>query len=81
MKLRAVILRNEMDSDHSGWIRACEEFSGKVAYRVVDLTGHDWLEAVRSEPFDLLLAKPGGLTALFKQLYDERIFILSGVYG
>lgn len=81
MKLKAVILRNEMDSDHIGWIRACEEFSGKVAYRVVDLTAHDWLEAVQSEPFDLLLAKPGGLTALFKQLYDERIYILSGVYG
>jgi hypothetical protein len=80
-KIRAVILGNELPGDHHLWQRACEEFSERIEWRVVDLTGDDWLEAVEAEPCDILLAKPGGLTASFKQLYDERVYILGKVLG
>ncbi|MRR21559.1 hypothetical protein EG830_01085 [bacterium] len=79
MKIRAVILANERPDEHQLWIRACQKYVEEVEWRVVNLTSHDWLEEVEIEPFDILLAKPGGMTAAFKQLYDERIYILSKV--
>lgn len=81
MKIKAVILRNELDDDHLHWIKACENFQERIDYRVVNLTSNSWLAAIQNEPFDVLLAKPGGLTAPFKQVYDERIYILGVVLG
>lgn len=81
MSIRVVILANERAEDHFLWIRACEKFSDKVSYRVVDLTKDTWYEEIHNEPFNLLLAKPSGVTSTFKQLYDERIYILGKVSG
>lgn len=80
-KLKAIILRNELEDDHIQWIRACEKYIDKVDYRVVNLTADNWLEEIQRQPFNILFAKPGGLTAPFKQLYDERIYILDKVLG
>lgn len=80
-KIKTTILCNELGNDHILWIKACEDFRDQVEYRLVNLTSNNWLEEIRKEPFDILLAKPGGLTAPFKQLYDERIYILSVVLG
>jgi glutathione synthase/RimK-type ligase-like ATP-grasp enzyme len=79
MKIRAVILANERSDEHLLWIRACQKFSGTVEWRVVNMTSWNWLEEVEKEPFDILLAKPGGMTSVFKQLYDERVYILGVV--
>ena len=80
-RIKSVILRNELEDDHIQWIRACERFSDDIEYRVVNLTCDTWLEDIRQDDCDILLAKPGGLTAPFKQLYDERIVILSEILG
>lgn len=74
-------MRNEQEDDHILWVKACEEYRNDIEYRVVNLTASDWLEEIQKEPFDILLAKPGGLTAPFKQLYDERIYILAYILG
>lgn len=71
-----IILKNELEDDHTFWIRACEKLKNKVNYKIVDLTRNNWIENIKIKPFDFLLAKPGGLTSSFKQLYDERISIL-----
>ena len=76
-----VILRNEDPSDHLLWIEACKKFYENVEYRLVNLTSFNWLENLQKQPFDVLLAKPGGLTSTYKQLYDERIFIISHILG
>ncbi len=81
MKLRAVILANESRDDHLPWSEACEKHADRLDYRVVNLVSDSWLEQIREQPFDLLLARPGGLTAHYKQLYDERIFILGVELG
>ena len=81
MRIKAIILRNELKADHDLWIRACEFYQEQLEYRVVNLTSNNWFEEVHREPFDILLAKPGGLTAPFKHLYDERIYILGVVLG
>jgi len=74
--MKAVILKNELPNSHVLWVKACEAYKESVEYRVVDLTRNDWLDKIKSSEFDVLLTKPGGLTAAFKQLYDERIYIL-----
>ena len=78
-KIKAVILGNELKEDIILWEKACKEFTNQISYRVVDLTKNNWLSAIQSAPFDILLAKPSGLTSSFKQLYDEKIYILYNV--
>lgn len=76
---KVAILRNELLNDHKLWVDACEKYSDAFDYTIIDLTAHDWYEKITSQVFDCLLAKPPGLTAKFKQLYDERIFIIDNV--
>lgn len=79
MKIKAIILGNEFEDDHNLWIKACEQYKDQIEYRIVNLTLNTWLEEIHKAPFDILLAKPGGLTSSFKQLYDERIYVLGFV--
>ena len=76
MMIKAVILANELKEDHLPWIIACEQYKDIIDFRVVNLVSYNWYEEVCSHEFDILLAKPGGLTSSFKLLYDERIFNL-----
>lgn len=76
MIFRLGILRNETDDDHFLWISACERFSERLVWKVIDLTRNTWLEDIQAFQPDILLTKPGGLTSVFKQLYDERLMIL-----
>jgi glutathione synthase/RimK-type ligase-like ATP-grasp enzyme len=78
-KINAIILANEYPGDHLFWIKACDCFPSKISYRIVDLTSNNWLEEIQSSPSEILLAKPSGFTASFKQLCDERVYILSKV--
>jgi len=80
-KINAIILANELPEDHQLWIKACDKKKEKVEFRIVNLTRNDWLERVQSRSVDILLAKPGGLTSHFKQLYDERVYILERNLG
>ncbi len=78
-KIKAIILSNELPNDHLLWVKACEKFKEQLEYHIVNLTQNNWLDEIQSFPFEIFLAKPPGLTALFKQLYDERIYILGKV--
>lgn len=80
-KLHFIILRNELSDDHYLWEKACLEFKDILSYSIVDLTKYDWLEKIQEKPADALLAKPGGINGMFKQLYDERIYVLERVLG
>ncbi|UCD18910.1 MAG: hypothetical protein JSU64_05640 [candidate division WOR-3 bacterium] len=81
MAFSFAILKNENDYDHMGWIHACEGSKIPVRYRVIDITRHDWLEKAIAEDFDCFLTRPPGITTHFKQLYDERVYILHAVLG
>lgn len=78
-KFHFVILKNELPHDHASWEKACKDFADYLSYRIVDITGNDWLDNIQNESCDFLLAKPGALSNSFKQLYDERIYILERV--
>lgn len=75
-KYKLAILRNETEGDHDLWIRACEDFEDIIDYTLIDLTKNEWLKNVTELKYDYYLAKPPGLTARFKQLYDERIYLI-----
>jgi glutathione synthase/RimK-type ligase-like ATP-grasp enzyme len=81
MKMNCIILKNELDDDHLLWVRACEMFPKVIDYFIVDLIRNDWLERIQEKKPNVLLAKPGGVNQTFKQLYDERIYILERVLG
>jgi len=75
-RTKITIIANENPSEVDRWIAACHKMNDKVDFQVVNITRNNWLEeTVMSKP-QILLTKPGGLTAPFKQLYDERLTIL-----
>lgn len=80
-QIKIAILRNELDKDHLRWVSACTKFKGRVIFEVIDVTKNDWLDHIFLYNPNLLLLKPGGLTAPFKQLYDERLMILAKELG
>lgn len=75
-RIKLIILQNEQRNDHHRWVAACGTYSDQLNLEVVDLTKNSWLDRIVKFQPDLLLTKPGGLTAPFKQLYDERLTIL-----
>jgi len=79
MMIKAVILANEVSDDHRLWEIACKARKSQIEYRVINLTRDDWFDAIEAAPYDILLAKPSGMTASFKQLYDERIYVLGKI--
>lgn len=72
--MNIVILKNELPDSSKKWEASCK--SKEINYSVVDLTAYDWFEQITTIQPSLLLLKPSGLTAPYKELYDERLRIL-----
>lgn len=72
--MKIAILKNELPNSAEKWIVSCRKFG--IDYQIIDLTCFDWHEKVLHYKPDILLLKPSGLTAPFKELYDERLKIL-----
>jgi glutathione synthase/RimK-type ligase-like ATP-grasp enzyme len=81
MKYRVAIFRNEAADDHLPWLEACMRRQDEVEASVIDITASDWLEKFRRSKYDLVLLRPPGRTERFKQLYDERSYILHNYSG
>lgn len=76
MKYRVVIFRNEAADDHLPWLEACLRRQDEVESVVIDITASDWLDRFRGREYDLVLLRPPGRTERYKQLYDERSYLL-----
>lgn len=72
--MKAAILRNELPGSADKWEVSCIHMG--LDYKIIDLTDFDWFEKISDYKPDVLLLKPSGLTAPFKELYDERLRIL-----
>jgi len=79
MNYNFAILKNETKDDHLGWIIACENSKYNIKYKVIDITKNDWLENVLSEDFDCILTRATGTISYFKQLYDERLYVINNI--
>jgi len=80
-KTKALILQNEQATDGRRWEIACEKRKDTLDYTSIDITRHDWLEQINDFRPDIILTKPSGLSSFFKNLYDERLAILSRNLG
>jgi len=80
-KINLAILKNESDQDYDFWVSACTKMSSRLEFDVIDLTKNDWLEKAKAVDFDMFLTIPPGVTSLFKQLYDERVWIINSTLG
>ncbi|MFW5887031.1 MAG: ATP-grasp domain-containing protein [Bacteroidota bacterium] len=80
-KVKLAILKNELEDDHLDWIKACDNYSDQVEYDVIDLVAQDWLEKATRKKYQFFLTKAPGRIAYYKQLYDERVYILNQVLG
>lgn len=78
-KIKLAILANENPEDHALWLSACEKRSHEVEWVVIDLTANDWLLRITQSSSDVFVARPPGISALFKQLYDERLYIVAEI--
>ncbi len=78
-KLHFIILKSEIADDHLLWVKACEAMADQVSWKVVDITKSTWLQEVKREPVDGLLANPPDLSNAYKSMYDERVRILHQV--
>jgi hypothetical protein len=68
------ILKNEFDNHHLHWENAC--IKHKINYNIIDLTTSQWINEILKEKYDVLLACPPGRESHYKQLYDEKIYVL-----
>lgn len=73
------LLTNENPYDHGQWLHSLAKSTRIKAYDAISLASHDWLEKIKRKEYHLFLAKPPGMTAFYKQLYDERIYIIDQV--
>jgi len=65
--------------NHKYYIAACRDL--KVSYRVLDITGPDWREVIKTSGCDAFLVYPSTHISVWKQMYDERLKILVNYDG
>jgi glutathione synthase/RimK-type ligase-like ATP-grasp enzyme len=64
---------------HSHYIGACRALG--IPYKVLDMSGPDWMEVIRRSQCDALLVRPSGEISAWKQMFDERLRIVSHELG
>ncbi|MGD8786620.1 MAG: hypothetical protein PVJ60_04280 [Phycisphaerales bacterium] len=64
---------------HSYYVAACRDLG--VSYKVVDISGPNWLEDVEQSDCDAFLVRPSGLASIWKQMYDERLRVIAKDLG
>ncbi len=75
--MKAAILRNENPQSGDKWAIACR--NAGIEYSIINLSAHDWLNKIKNIEFDFCLSRPPGLLSHYKNLYDERLFIICKV--
>jgi hypothetical protein len=69
----------EFTHQHRYYIGACRELG--VPYKVIDISGPNWIEAVRTSGCDGFLVWPSVFITVWKQMFDERLAIICTELG
>ncbi len=64
---------------HSHYIDACRALG--IPYKVLDMSGPDWMEVIQRSGCDALLVTPSGELSTWKQMFDERLRTVSHELG
>lgn len=62
---------------HWHYVAACRELG--VSYRLIDISGPDWLSCVQAGGCSRLIARPSVQRSQWKQMYDERLWVLKSI--
>lgn len=65
----------ELTRYHKHYIGACIEMG--VPYKIIDISGSDWIEQISASGCDAFLVRPSALLTTLKQMYDERLKIMN----
>ena len=64
---------------HMANIAACRELG--VSYRVLDISGTNWVELVKNAGCDAFLAWPSSYLSIWKEMYDDRLKFMEDELG
>lgn len=64
----------ELFNYHKDYIRACRELG--ISYRIIDITGSDWLSVIKKTDCDAFLVWPTTIPVAYKALFDDRLRIM-----
>jgi glutathione synthase/RimK-type ligase-like ATP-grasp enzyme len=80
MKYSVAILRNELEADHHVWQESLTKNERIAHVDVINLTSDNWLSDIKKRKYNAFILKPSGLFSHFKQLYDERVILISEIF-
>ena len=60
---------------HKYYISACRDMG--ISYKVLDISGPEWLEVVKHSNCDGFLVWPSAVMSIRKEMYDERLKIIA----
>ena len=64
---------------HWPYIAACKEMG--VAYKLIDISGPDWIDVINDSACDAFLVSPSVELSIWKQMFDERLRIITKDLG
>jgi len=64
----------EFCDKHLPYVAACQDLG--VSYKVVDISGPQWLRELEHSACDAFVVGPYGLASVWKQMYDERLRVM-----
>lgn len=76
-KLQFAVLSDQSSTSSIKWISSCKKMD--LNYDLIDLTNSDWLTEIHKKNYDCFLVKPPEEIQRFKELFNERLYIISKV--
>lgn len=76
-KIKVCILYCSLEKNEDKWGPSCRKYG--VDYKYIDIVGENWLVEALNSSAEVFLLKPPGLLSYAKQMYDERIYVISKV--
>ncbi len=75
--MKIAILISIVDTSIDKWNKSCEKY--RHEYKFVSIDNCDWLEQLTKFKPDFCVLRPPGTLSYAKQMYDERVYIISSV--
>ncbi len=64
----------EFTHAHRWYVGACRDLG--VPYKLLDISGPDWVDVIRDSGCDAFLVRPSPHFTIWKQMYDERLRVM-----
>jgi len=69
----------EFGHAHKHYIAACIELG--VPYKLIDISRPNWIDVIEDSDCDAFLVQPSYFKSIWKQMYDERLKVMTDVLG